>query len=197
MKRLTLALAALVMLTACEPSPPATLVIGDSNTVGNSWVTMLGPNCTPDVWAWGGVGVFWGSSTYAGGISLSNHYETILADRPGAHVAVMLGTNDAVHTNQPIPTVAQLNTLAGQMVSAGAASVRWVTIPPLADTQPTAKRQRVADWNAAILATPNAVDLRSAWGSTLEPSERVDSIHHSPVGHGALAYVAAGSPIFQ
>ena len=100
MKRLPLALAALVMLTACEPSPPATLVIGDSNTVGNSWVTMLGPNCTPDVWAWGGVGVFWGSSTYAGGISLSNHYETI----PVSYTHLTLPTKRKGRWRSPRPS---------------------------------------------------------------------------------------------
>lgn len=198
MKRLTPGLVALVMAAAgCIPTPPppADLVIGDSNTVGSSWATTMGTNCAPDVWAWGGVGVYWGSPTYAGGMSLLNQYETILAYHPGEHVVVMLGTNDAVHTNQPIPTAAQLNTLAGQMVDAGAASVRWMTIPPVAPSLPAAKQQRVADWNTAILGTPEAIDVRAALGTTLDPTERVDNVHLSQNGHGALAYVTASTTV--
>ncbi|MBK9296770.1 MAG: hypothetical protein IPN02_07990 [Candidatus Microthrix sp.] len=61
---------------------------------------------------------------------LTADLDTIMNGRTGDHVAVMLGTNDALGRTS-LPTVAQLNTLTDRIIATGAASVRWITIPPL------------------------------------------------------------------
>lgn len=193
-----LACALILLATGCEPAPPpATLIIGDSNTGGTSWATMLGAACSPGVWAWGGTGIL--RSGYTGGVGplrLVDMHRDILDSFPaGQHVVIVLGTNDAV-TAGALPTLDDLNAIAAAMRSEGAASVRWATIPPLGPQRSQTERDRVIWLNAVILQTPDAVDLRSALGTTLDPGEQVgDGIHLSADGHGRVAWIAAGSAI--
>lgn len=177
-------------LTACEPPPKVTLVIGDSNTVGTSWATMLGSNCTPDRWAWGGVGIT--ESGYTGGagpITLDDNGADMLAGHDGAHVVVMLGTNDVL-ARQTLPTQADLNRIATELRSAGAASVRYATIPPFGANRADDLTTRRETLNARLLAV-GALDYRPAFGDHLTPSQTVDGIHLSAEGHGRLAWVAS------
>ena len=183
------AITVLLIAPGCLPAPtgPATLIIGDSNTIGTawgrpaSWAEQL--SCSPDVWAWGGYGVLRGSgysSEY-----LQRDYATILAGRTGNNVVIMLGTNDAQWGL--MPTTEQLNTISANMISAGAASVRWMTIPPVASTAtPQLKMYREA-WVQRVQATPHVVDATGALGPVLLAQHRSDTIHLNAAGHAALA----------
>jgi hypothetical protein len=183
-------------VVAPPPSGPppsrAGLIVGDSNTLDNSWARQLGSGCRPAVWAWGGVGVFVGAY---GSREVTHVTAEIMARRPSAHVVIMLGTNDVLKQH-PTPSVVELNRVSAKFLAAGASSVRWATIPPLGDAKPAAQRRQIDAWNQQVLRTANAVDLRSALGSYLDPGEHVgDGVHLSPSGHRALAKTAARTSI--
>ncbi|MEZ5382764.1 MAG: SGNH/GDSL hydrolase family protein [Microthrixaceae bacterium] len=172
--------------------PPADLIVGDSHTSGNSWARNLGPNCRPAVWDRYGIAVFVDA---IGGPQVSGRVEEIVATRPGGHVVIMLGTNDAL-MSQPAPTRADLDGVSGGLIAAGAVSVRWATIPPLGNDKTVLQRRLIDEWNLAILQTTNAIDLRGALGPTLDAHEQIgDGVHLSPEGQRALAQAASRTSI--
>lgn len=172
--------------------PRADLIVGDSHTTGNSWARNLGPHCRPAIWERYGLAVFVDA---IGGPKMSGRSAEIMAGRPGGHVVIMLGTNDVL-MNQPAPTRADLDGVSAGLSSAGAASARWATIPPLGNDKPSQQRQLIDEWNTSILQTNNAIDLRIALGLTLDTHEHVgDGIHLSPQGQTALARTAAATSI--
>lgn len=183
------------LLTGCLPQPaPVTYVIGDSNTIDQSWATKLGSTCAPARWAWGGVGVFWGEPTFATGLNLNDDHKLMLNGHQGAHVVVMLGTNDLTYTTK-VATTAELNAISQKLIGDGAASVRWIPVPPFADTVNPAIRARRTAWNQSVAGTDWAVplDQNAVLGDPLPAAMRVDSKHLSPAGHRKLG--AAVSPL--
>lgn len=192
--RRTLALlaaaAALLVAPGCLPAPtgPATLIIGDSNTVGAAWGKPAAwadqLSCSPSIWALGGYGVTAGTP-YSSGEYLERDYAKILAGRTGDNVVILLGTNDAQWG--VAPTTERLNAISGNMLSAGAASVRWMTIPPVAsNATPQLKMYREA-WVQKAQGTPHVVDATGALGPVLLAQHRKDTIHLNAAGHAALA----------
>jgi hypothetical protein len=172
--------------------PPADLIVGDSHTSGNSWARNLGPNCRPTVWDRYGIAVFVDA---VGGPKVSGRADEIMAARPGGHVVIMLGTNDAL-MGRPAPARADLDAVSSGLIAAGAASVRWATIPPLGSDTTDLQRRLIDEWNLTILQTTHAIDLRGALGPTLDPHEQAgDGIHLSPAGQRALAETAARTSI--
>lgn len=189
------AITVLLIAPGCLPAPtgPATLIIGDSNTIGTawgrpaSWAEQL--SCSPDVWAWGGTGITRAGYTGGGPITLTADLDTIMNGRTGDHVAVMLGTNDALGRTS-LPTVAQLNTLTDRIIATGAASVRWITIPPLRADVSATTRARRDTLNTRITQTANHLDSSGAFGgaATLPPNMAADSLHLNQNGHATLGY---------
>lgn len=167
---------------------PATRIIGDSNTAGGAtWATQL--SCSPTVWAWGGVGVFWGASGGPfTGYWLDHDAAIMLGGVTGDHVVIMLGTNDIASGPQEPPTQTQLNAVARKVILAGAASVRWMTVLPFGKNVYSERRQaRLDAWNAAILRTPDAIDARGCFGEFLSPIYQSDGTHLNPLGHTTFA----------
>lgn len=169
-------------------SRPPTRIIGDSNTAGGgTWANQL--TCSPTIWAWGGVGVFWGASGGPfTGYWLDNDYMIMLGGATGSHVVVMLGTNDIASGPHEPPTQTQLNTVARKLITAGAASVRWMTVLPFGKNVYSERRQaRLDAWNAAILRTPDAIDARGCFGEFLSPIYQSDGTHLNALGHTTFA----------
>jgi lysophospholipase L1-like esterase len=129
--------------------------------------------------------VFRGSG-YSNGEYLERDYSKILRGRTGDHVVILLGTNDAqwgIHPNSS----AQLEAIASNMIAAGAASVRWMTIPPVAsNATPQLKMYREA-WVQKAQGTPYVVDATGALGPVLLARHRSDTTHLNAAGHTALA----------
>lgn len=167
-----------------------TLVIGDSNTTdiyANPWVNLMA--CSVPRYAVTGIGVR--EKGFFDKCLERDHSIMMAGWGPGRHVAVMLGTNDVI-LKPWIPTSAELESIGNLLITVdGAASVRWVTMPPLDRTAFSPSiLARYDAWQDAIMGTSYPADLRAALGPTLLPIHAADDRHMNTLGqqiYGALA----------